>query len=216
MRLPDLTQRIAIVGRTGSGKTQAGVWHLSQKDFNRHKWLIFDFKNDELINSIEGVHELSVGEAPKRSGLYITHPTPKDEDDVEKAMWKIWENENTGVFVDEGYMIGNRSPAMNALLTQGRSKRIPMIVLSQRPAWMSRFVFSEADFYQVFGLADEEDHKRVRQFIPNYKRGIQLPRYHSIYHDVSEYDTVLLTPVPERDAILDAFSEKLRRQRRII
>jgi DNA helicase HerA-like ATPase len=113
-------------------------------------------------------------------------------------------------------MIGNRSAAMNAVLTQGRSKRIPMIVLSQRPVFMSRFVFTEADYFQVFNLTDDEDQKRVRSFVPKYKRGMELPKYHSIYHDVSEYDTVLLTPVPSRDEILDTFAEKLRRRRQII
>jgi hypothetical protein len=219
MKLPNDSQRIAIVGRTGSGKTQAGAWHLAQKNFNAKRWIIFDFKRDDLLNEIDGATEIAVGEVPKKPGLYIVHPDGREgngAEAVEAMLWKIWETGNTGVYIDEGYMIGNRSAGLNALLTQGRSKHIPMIVLSQRPVFLSRFVFSEADFFQIFRLTDSEDEKTVRRYIRSYKDDTQLPIYHSVYHDVAQEDTVVLTPVPDRDEILDLFYDKLTKRRIVI
>jgi hypothetical protein len=61
----------------------------------------------------------------------------------------VWAQENTGIYIDEGYMLGVRNPALNACLTQGRSKRIEMMILSQRPVWMSKFVFSESNYLRL-------------------------------------------------------------------
>lgn len=211
--LPNNSQRIAIVGRTGSGKTQAGAWHLAQKNFETQKWIVVDFKRDNLLNSIDGIREIKIGEIPKRPGLYIVHPSTRDAEPVDDMLWKIWQAENIGVYVDEGYMIGNRSAPLNALLTQGRSKHIPMIVLSQRPVFMSKFVFTEADFFQIFQLTNMQDEKTVREYVRDYDPKLRLPPYHSIYHDVAKADTVVFAPVPDRDEILDTFSDKLRNRK---
>lgn len=217
MRLPDATQRIAIIGRTGSGKTQAAAWHLSRVNFDKMPWIIFDWKKDKLLNSIRAKEIDVKSGVPSKPGLYITHPLPNDDEAVEKLLWRIWEHERIGVYVDEGYMMGDSNPAFRALLTQGRSKEIPMIVLSQRPVWMDRFVFSEADFYQVFSLNDAQDRQRVRQFI---HKGVDmeadLPRFHSWYHDVAQNEYCLLQPVPPAGKIRASFKERIGVKRRAL
>ena len=167
IRLPDDSHRITIVGRTGSGKTVAGLWHLSKRDFLSMPWVIIDYKTDKNINSIKGAKNLSLKDTPKKPGIYIVHPLPGQDEEITEFLWKIWARENIGLYVDEGYMIGS-NPAFEALLTQGRSKNIPMIVLSQRPAWISRFVFSESDFFQEFHLNDKRDRKTMSS-IPSSK-----------------------------------------------
>jgi len=205
--LPNDTQRLAIVGRTGSGKTQAAVWHLSNRSFNKKPWIIYDFKYDKLINEIKGLQEITLDEIPTKPGLYIVHPLPDDQEKVEAHLWAVWAKENIGVFIDEGYMIGN-SKAFRALLTQGRSKHIPMIILSQRPSWISRFVFSEADFYQVFWLNDIRDRKIVGAFVP-FDMHEKLKNYHSIYFDVGNDEIYEWQPVPDKRQILATFDRKL-------
>ena len=214
MRLPSDTTHLAVVGVNGSGKTQAAAWHLSQRDFSRMPWLIYDFKGDELLNEIEAAQEIDLQHTPKKPGLYIIHPSPSDSELVEKQMWEIWGKENTGVYIDEGYMIGDTG-AFRALLTQGRSKHIPLICLSQRPSWISRFLFSEANFYQVFRLNDKRDKKTVEAFVP-IDMSVRLPEYHSYYYDVAREKVNVLTPVPEREEILKTFDEKLGVRRKFI
>lgn len=214
--LPNDQQRVFIVGATGSGKTQAALWQLSQRSFQSKPWVIFDFKYDDLINSIEGTQELSFDDPiPDRPGIYILHPLPDQQDEVETYMMRIWHHENIGVYIDEGYMIGPNNRGFRALLTQGRSKRIPMIVLSQRPVWMDRFVMSESEFFQVFRLQHRKDLAAVNEFIPqDIKR--RLPEYHSYYYDVGANRLNVMRPVPDRAAILNTFDMKLRQMKKVV
>ena len=166
MNLPDDTQRLSIVGATGSGKTQAAMWHLSNRDYLDRPWIVYNFKTDRSIDSIPYKKDIELDEIPVKPGIYITHPQPDSQEEIEAQMWEIWKRGGIGVYVDEGYMVGNNNPAFRAILTQGRSKEIPAIVLSQRPVWMDRFVFSESEFFQVFRLNHKQDRKNVEQFIP--------------------------------------------------
>jgi len=204
--LPRDDQRLVIVGRNGTGKTQAGAWQLAMRRLHNRRWIIFDFKGDELLNEM-GATELDVGKLPKKPGLYITHPLPHQEDEVEEYLWKIWQEGHIGLFIDEGYMLGN-SAAFRALLTQGRSKKIPMIILSQRPAWISRFVFSEANFYQVFHLNDRDDRKSMQRFVP-YDLEIRQPPFHSVYYYVDKDEVQVLGPAADRNRILATVDAKL-------
>ena len=210
MRFPNDRERMAIVGATGSGKTHAALWHLSLRDYNIKPWVIYDYKYDELINSIEGIQEISpYAEPPEKPGLYVVHPEPDTDDDaIESQMRAIWRQENTGVYVDEGYMIGNRNKAFRALLTQGRSKHIPMIILSQRPVWMDKFVFTESEFFQVFRLQNSQDINRMEEFIP-FDISKRLPEFHSYYYDVKGNRLNVLRSVPDAAAILQTFNSRL-------
>lgn len=209
VNLPNDQQRLVIVGSTGTGKTHAALWHLSRRDFDVRPWIIYDYKYDDLINSIEGVIELGINSpVPKEPGLYVVHPDPEEKDELELQMRAIWRAENIGVYVDEGYMVGDRNNAFRALLTQGRSKHIPMIVLSQRPVWMDKFVFTESEFFQVFRLQNIRDVDRMEEFIP-FSLNKRLPEYHSYYYDVAANKLNILRAVPDRRAILSAFDTKM-------
>lgn len=205
--LPNDTQRCTIIGKTGSGKTQAGIWQLSERSYTSMPWVILDFKRDVLISQIPFTTPIALGFVPREPGLYIAHPNPGDEEKLEAYIWDIWAAENIGLFVDEGYMLGH-SRALQAVLTQGRSKRIPAILLTQRPSWITRFAFSEADYIQVFRLTDERDRKTVRSFVP-YDSDKPLPEYYSIWYDVARDKIDLLRPVPREGRILDTFRARL-------
>lgn len=211
IRLPNSKQRIALIGRTGTGKTVAGMWHLSNSNFDIMPWVIVDFKTDEHINAIERAEYISVKDTVKQPGIYIIQPYPGDEE-LGDFLERIWQRGTTGVMVDEGYMMRTNTEVEKRfvyLLTQGRSKRIPMIVLTQKPVWISRFVFSESDFFQVFHLNDIRDHKTVEAFVPpNAIR--TLPEFHSLYFDVSRNRLTYLSPVPDEATILERIDSRLR------
>ncbi len=220
MRLPNLQQRILILGRTGSGKSRAAVWHLAQKNLVSKIWICLNHKCEELIDSIPGAQHVDVDFRPKKSGLYIYHPIPENDDEkVEELLWYIHARENIGLYIDEAYSVNPRSPALIALYTQGRSKHIPMITLSQRPSAICRFAVSESDFYQLFPLNDIKDRQRVQGFIPfdletilkqEAGQDIKLPEFHSIYYDVGKNDLAIMAPVPSDDLILDMFERQLK------
>jgi hypothetical protein len=225
INLPGETQRAVIIGKTGSGKTQAATWLLSQKSFDRRPFFILDFKLDDLLNDIPGLQEHSLtAKLPKKPGLYITHPIPGDEEDVEQFLWNIWKRGNAGLFLDESYMIHKNSGAFKAILTQGRSKRIPVLMCTQRPVDISRFCFSESEFVYLLGLNDQRDLKTVREFVPSkiknsnapFEISEALPPYHGYYYDGTTGNGYVMSPVPDRETILNAFHSKLIAPRHVI
>lgn len=210
LRLPNSKQRVALLGCTGSGKTLGGLFHLSNANFDVMPWTIIDYKTDEHIAAIPRKQYISAKDTIKHPGIYVLQPEPKEN--ISDYLTRVWSKGSHGIMVDEGYMMGEEPETEQrfiTLLTQGRSKRVPMIVLSQRPAWISRFVFSEADFIQAWRLNDKRDIKTVESFLPTgaYTR---LPEYHSVYYDVGKNNLMYLKPVPNEDETLNKIEDRLR------
>lgn len=225
VNFPDDTQRLVIVGTTGSGKTHGAMWHLSGRDYDEKPWVIYDWKRDDFINSLAGTFELAVdAPAPERPGLYIVHPDPDDDDEaVADQMTAIWKAEDIGVFVDEGYMVSSKNSGFRKLLTQGRSKHIPMIICTQRPVWMDKFVFTESEFKQIFRLQSEEDVKKMREYIPQigaisklYPLSGKDRKHWSYYYDGTEDEIRPMRPVPDQAAIRSIFEAKLSKLKKVM
>jgi DNA helicase HerA-like ATPase len=213
--LPTDNQRITIIGSTGSGKTRAGFWNLAYRSYDKMPWIVFDFKGEELFSRLEDMglatEILIKNNPPKKPGVYIIRPLLRTEEDraaINDYLWKIWKNGKTGIFIDEGYMLA-RSLAYRQIQTQGRSLKIPTITLSQRPKWMDIFVFSEADFIQVFRLNFPEDRKTAKTFV-NFDLDFRLPDFYSVYYNVSKDKAQILTPVPSDDEILSIFKSRIQ------
>lgn len=211
--LPSNDERVSILGHTGSGKTQFGAWLLSYYDFDLYPFVIVDFKHDELLNSIEGIKEIGYKDKFNKPGLYIIHPSPDEDEEMEHFLWKIHTQQRTGLYIDEGYMIDRYSKAFQTILTQGRSKQIPVITLSQRPALLSRFVFTEANYFSIFHLTDIKDEQNVQRFMRE-PIDSRLDRYHSRWFDVMQNKLFQIKPVPEKDKILERFALKMPKPKR--
>jgi hypothetical protein len=209
----------------------AAVWHLSNASFDRMPWIVYDFKRDELLAEVadleneilENEPHITTEDLPTQPGIYFVHPHPDDVLRVQAQMWRIWEHQNMGVFVDEGYMVCSPTapnPAFRSLLTQGRSLHIPMIILSQRPVCLDKFVFTESDFYQVFSLQSAKDRNKIMEYVPT-DLDEPLPRHHSYYHDVAQAETHVMRPVPTGPKILKEFERRFlhmkpEKRRRVI
>lgn len=216
IRLPGPSDRITIVGHTGSGKSQAAMWHLSNANFDAKPWLIVDPKNEEKINSIEGIEHIEVGDIPKHPGLYAIHPTMYESEALDNYFYDILQKGNVGMYFDEAFLCGT-GPGFTTLLIQGRSQHCPAITLNQRPVLVSRFAFSEAQFFQCFALTDDRDYKTLRGFakIPDFNDN-PLPEFFSYYYDVRWKCCYRMKPVPSIDIILDNINEKLEtREKRV-
>lgn len=212
IRLPQSGQRTLIVGRTGSGKTYAALFLLSLMDFDEKPWIILDYKGESNIAQIPGAEIIPLTENvfSLEPGIYIIKPQLFQEGAVEKLLWNIWGRENIGLFIDEGYMIPKSSDAFRAILTQGRSKNISVILLTQRPVEIDRFAISEADFFQIFHLNDKKDRARVMEYVPyHFEKEEKLQKYHSLWYDVGEDKLEKLAPVPELGEILTIFKHRM-------
>lgn len=215
--LPGDDERITLYGMTGSGKTVAALWHLSQRDIGRKPWLILDWKGDENIAMIDRAQPIEPGEVPTKPGVHVMRPVAEyDDEAVDKTLYGVHQHGGIGVYIDEAYMVPKGSKPFRALLTQGRSLRIPMIVLSQRPLWMDRFAISEANYHQIFFLADERDRDVVQRFIPYDVTERRLPRWHSYYYDIARDDFTGLKPLPPPEQSVEQINAKLRTRTKLI
>lgn len=210
---PRPNERTTVLGRTGSGKTQLATWLLSISDFHHKPWIIVDFKRDVLLNSVDRIKEIGLHETiPDKPGIFIVHPDPDDEDAIENFLRNVWRSEDVGIYFDELYMIPD-GKGFRGLLTQGRSKNIPVISLSQRPAWVPKFVFTEAENFSIFHLQHHDDRKRVEAFIPDDK-GLnlrkRLPDFHSRWYSVRTDSVHVLGPVPDAQTLATRLDERLK------
>lgn len=213
-KLPGITDRVTVIGQTGSGKSQFSLWLLSRASFDKQPFIVIDSKLDELIGAVSRIKEIGLGDKlPKEPGLYVVRPRPGDEDAVDDWLWKVWSAERIGLYIDEGYSIPKNSKGFQAVLVQGRSKRIPLIACTQRPSQISRFLFSEAQYYAVFRLNDRRDQKIVQEFA-DINFDLTMEPYHSAWYDVKQSATFSLEPVPDADELVDIIDERLKPNRR--
>lgn len=218
IRFPTNSDKLAVIGRNGSGKTVAAGYNFSLRNFDKMPWTIVNSKGDELIEKIgklPGVHNIKLDERPKKPGIYIIRPIPEvDDEKVEAYFWHCWKRGRHGIWADEGYMIP-KGGALNALLTQGRSLKIPMIILMQRPVFLSKFVLTESNFIQVFDLSHKDDKDTLRKFIP-YDVVETLPPYHSLWYDVARKKLTIFGPVPTEKEILETIRKKITPTMRLL
>lgn len=229
IRGPSDQQRVVCIGRTGSGKSHFAIALLSTRNFDEMPWIILDYKGEDLILDIleatgKAIKHLKVTDnPPKYPGLYYMKLMPQEDDEAIKLfLRKVHKQGHIGLFVDEGYSLPQgRISMFDIILTQGRSLHIPVIVLYQRPAWMSRFAIAQADFFAVFEQNDERDLKITTQFIKPMKGKNnqtisvfnELPEYYCLWYDVGKAKTDLLAPAPPREQIIEAFKKRLKPQK---
>lgn len=219
---PSQGEHTAILGCTGSGKTQFALWQLSQAPFNVFPYFIIDYKGDDLVNSISRARDLDFSERiPDEPGLYIIHARPDEKDQCEDWLRRLWEHENAGLYVDEGYLLPDKAWLQN-LLAQGRSKRISVSITSQRPFFVPRSVFTEASYLSVFRLNDDGDKQRVSEFSPKGMLKDRLPDFHSLWYSVKHHKAddlwpyLLLNPVPGADQIIADIDARLKPRQRLL
>lgn len=196
-RLPNTTNRLVVCGSNGSGKTVFGVWVMSTcsiLDWRNNPVVIFDWKRDGLINSLGakpwGLHQ----RPPTKPGLYIVHPDIDDLAAVDVFLNRCWEQEDIGLFFDEGSEL-EKSKAINRVMKQGRSKHVPCITCTQRPTWLPRSIFSEADYFALLRLNDRDDQTTVKRFVNAdvYKRRAE---HNALWYDGGRDRAHEFLPVP--------------------
>lgn len=206
LELPGPADRTIIVGQTGSGKTWLGVWLLSHQAIDRRPWVVIDYKREELFRQL-GRHAwrsilTPASPPPKKPGLHLIQPLESDDDAMDAFLWRIWKRGNIGLYIDEGMMIpAGRGSAMRAILTQGRSLRLPVIALSQRPVEIDRYFFSEAQYFAEFFLMDREDRKTLTRYTPFDADDVPAA-HHCYWYDSKRRAVSYLAPVPDRETFL--------------
>jgi hypothetical protein len=217
MILPDDSQRQLTIGATGSGKTQFAVHTLSLRSIDRMPWIIANFKDDELINAIPHTIELEDLKLPHKMkpGVYIARPDVDDYDGMEDLMYNVWVRRHVGMLIDECLAISSpRHPAFRRLLTQGRSRRCPVIGCTQRPVDVDRYAFSESELVTVMALNDLREIDKIDEQTGFRLDMDSLPEHYSyvIQRGKGKAKSVTICPpVPTFDKIIERFDQRLRK-----
>jgi hypothetical protein len=208
-RFPGGDSRTTLIGATGTGKTTCAVWLWSHMRLDVRPWIVIDFKQDRIFDEIgiPPLEEISLASVPKNPGAYIVSPTPGGEEQLENWLWKVWERENVGLLVDEAALMPDGA-AWQAILQQGRSKRIPVIACTQRPVFAKRALFSEASFFGIYRLQDRRDARIIEGFVPA-DLSKPLPEHQWRWYDVAKNKLLRMGPVPPPELVAERMRETL-------
>lgn len=201
-------ERATIAGRTGSGKSTLGRWLLSRSDSVR--WIILNPKHTKAYsklpdsNTLSGINFAKLEKSMAKHRFTIINPTraqssPENMDDFVGYMHDNYEN--IGLCVDELYSLhknGQPGDGLVGWLTRGRELNQSFLGLTQRPAWVSKFLFSECDYVGSMTLALREDRKRMYEITGRDEMELKMPPHYWYWYDMSKDTLKGWGPVPMR------------------
>lgn len=198
--------RIALFGRSGSGKSYLGKWMILRSTSMR--WIVLDTKHDPIFDDWHIVTGLpsarQMTEAWGRHANVVVRPAPDENNDAILDLWLAMLHDaftRFGILIDETYQVayGTRAgPGFTGLVTRGRVRGQTVIMGSQRPAWVPRYVFSEAVGYCIMSLNLKGDRERVAEMVGDrWYRDVMAPmqRRQWLYYDVDNDRLLKMSPV---------------------
>ena len=156
------TNRVALCGKTGSGKTFLVRALLSTVQ----RVVVADPKG--TLTSW-GLTDWNGNPKALKQDMYrLRIPAPLDGD-WEPYCAAIYQQGDVLLYIDEMYGVvppGKRLPPyLNALYTRGRELGIGVWAATQRPAWVPLVMLSEAEWIVTFRLQLESDRQRIAAIV---------------------------------------------------
>lgn len=205
-------KRVALFGRAGVGKSHLSKWIVLRSTMMR--WIILDTKHDPIYEEWIMIDELpttaKLHELWQIASQVVVRPRPHENNADVLDLWleMIHDRFNRfGIVIDETYQVafGPRAGAgLTGLVTRGRVRGQTVVMGSQRPAWVPRFVFTEAIGYCIMSLNLLEDRQRVSAMVGDrWKRDVLRPikERQWLWYDVNRdrltrMEPVVILPVP--------------------
>lgn len=200
-------ERTVVAGRTGSGKSVLGAHLLAHN--SRQSWVILDpkatgaYKNLPDARIVRGLELKPILRSLEKTRYTIIRPHVADDAEKQDEFVKQLHGcvRNVGLCIDELYSIhknGKAGVGLTAWMTRGRELKQSFLGLTQRPRWVSRFVFSESTFACAMDLALAEDRKALRDSTGCDDFSERVRDHQVLVYDVGKDRATLCSPVEFR------------------
>lgn len=212
-KAPGDDSRTLIVGTTGTGKTRAAMHWLSQMNFTEMPWIALDFKGDDTLAKMPVTDVIDIeDDIPASPGIYYALVEPKRyRSPTSDFFTRAYNRGHVGILIDETLAIGSHNEGFNTALFMGRSRKIPLIMLTQRPVGMEVNAKAQATYFQILDLNFEDDREATQKVIPRDQLDLEkrLPDYCSYWYDVKRRYAKTLQPMPPEEDLFQTIFEKL-------
>ena len=216
-------KRGVIVGRTGSGKTQMLI--MQMKNFALSPVYILNTKDDIGLNlfikaqknnavTIHSVKELTEYVHSRTAPDYI-NIVPRvhellDRELLDDYLQIIYNAKKPClVCIDEAGQLAYgkemAGPGLMNLLARGRSRGISLLCCTQRPAWISKSVFTESELFFIYRLLSTDDYKKLVDLglpYPIYSQKEKgkkvlntIDTYCFWYYNIEQEDGIFYSPI---------------------
>ena len=214
--------RIAVIGKTGSGKTffiknllfTSVIFPILIIDTKADQSFdeFYNFNYTEFVdNYIDAINKLQV------YPVVVYRPNPHELLNIEliDSVLRFIYDYVRGciVVIDEAYSLHKSTFIQEgyfSLLTRGRSRDITVVSGAQRPKMLSRFILSECNEFYIFKLNDYEDRQRLYDLIPHEEIINTITEdYHFFYYNVETDELKYMSPIEESETLKELFNTKL-------
>ena len=208
---PEIGQRGALVGRTGSGKTTTAIALLEAALYS-YPVVIVDTKGVRAFEQLPGyIYEDSgdllgaLDDDPTGKYAYIYRPEGEDNEarSLDHFLQRVYDSRiSMYVYIDETYQVveGTTKPARGLanLIMRGRYREttdspvpveVTVICGTQRPSWVPKIIFTEADHFYIHSLSNYDDLHLMASYtdplIQDEPAGAQIPE---ISPEITKHD----------------------------
>lgn len=203
---------VAVIGTTGSGKTELLLRLLEQRKYNI---FLGTKKRDETQDRLRKVGYKTIPNAEQIEPeiyhkLIVRPPFPKvsaaELDDLHREVFRetlmrAFRQENWTVTIDEAQYICEMlglAREVRMLLIQGRSQGNTIVAGAQRPVWIPREIVDQASHIFFFKPTDMGDVKRMAEIAGQHRDLLieaipHMERHDVLYLHAHEPDRAFLT-----------------------